>query len=128
MAETEIVTRKVMVGLHNIAAEIHAGLRENLVTDGRRTAVYFSSNKLAVAGLSYFIKENIRVPEDVSVIAFDETEAYTLFPTEIDFVKQPLKEMARASVKLLDDQINGNPSGTERTVFTAELIHKKSVR
>ncbi len=128
MAETKIVTRKVMVGLHNIAAEIHTGLQDNLVIDGRKTAVYFSSNKLAVAGLSYFIKQKIKVPEDVSVIAFDETEAYTLFPTEIDYVKQPLKEMARASVKMLDDQINGTPSGRERTVFAAELIHKKSVQ
>lgn len=118
---------KILVGLDNIAGEVHQGLDLYFQNSNNRKAVYFSSNKLAVAGLAYFIQKNIRVPEDVSVIAFDETDAYSLFPVEIDYIQQPLNEMARTAVQLLDDQINGQPS-RKSLIFPARLIHKKSVR
>ncbi|WP_100074066.1 LacI family DNA-binding transcriptional regulator [Chryseobacterium camelliae] len=123
----KVQIQKILVGLDNIAGEVHQGLDLYFQNSNNRKAVYFSSNKLAVAGLAYFIQKNIRVPEDVSVIAFDETDAYSLFPVEIDYIQQPLDEMAKTAVKLLDDQINGQPS-RKSMIFPARLIHKKSVQ
>jgi len=128
MSSSTVKSRKVLVSMQKITEDINRGLSENLRDNLKKTAVYFSSNKLAVAGLSYLNKNNIKVPQDVSVIAFDETEAYKLFPTEIDFIQQPLVEMAQESVKLLDAQIiNYIPNG-KKVSFSAKLIHKNSVK
>ena len=97
----DIVTHNILVGLENISEEIQAKLKIALGENPKNTALYFSSNKLAVAGLSYLQKTNIKVPEDVSVLAFDETEAYQLFPAEITYVKQPLEEMAHEAVSVI---------------------------
>jgi LacI family transcriptional regulator len=105
---SEIPSKKILIGLGNITEDVHNGLKENLNLS-KKTALYFSSNKLGIAGLSYLIKENIKVPKDVSVIAFDETEAYLLFPTEVTYVQQPLNEMAKEAIKLLDDISTANP-------------------
>jgi LacI family transcriptional regulator len=119
---------KVLVGLENIAGEVHQGIDQVLKKNTKNKALYFSSNKLAVAGLAYLIQHKINVPEDVSVIAFDETEAYSLFQTEISYVKQPLEEMAAEAVKILDSQINNYIPNGKKVTFNAELIHKSSVK
>ncbi|MEI7488900.1 MAG: substrate-binding domain-containing protein, partial [Chryseobacterium sp.] len=94
----------------------------------KKTALYFSSNKLGIAGLSYLNQKNIKVPQDVSVIAFDETEAYSLFPTEISYVQQPLIEMAKEAVKILDTQIDNYVVDGRKITFPAKLINKNSVK
>ncbi|KMQ68441.1 ribose operon repressor [Chryseobacterium sp. FH2] len=127
IATKNITAKKLLIGIHNITEDIYQGLDENFSKSKNKTAIYFSSNKLAVAGLSYLNKNNIRVPQDVSVIAFDETEAYKLFPTEIDYVRQPLMEMAKESVKLLDAQINNYVPNGKKVAFSAQLINKNSV-
>lgn len=119
--------KKVLTGLQNIAEEVGEGLKNNLDLS-KKTALYFSSNKLGIAGLRYLLKQGIKVPEDVSVIAFDETEAYRLFPTEISFVQQPLMEMAKEAVRLIDSQINSYSNDGKKVTFPAQLITKNSVR
>ncbi|MEY8759969.1 LacI family DNA-binding transcriptional regulator [Chryseobacterium tongliaoense] len=119
--------KKVLTGLHNIAEEVEDGLKHNLDLS-KKTALYFSSNKLGIAGLRYLLKQGIKVPEDVSVIAFDETEAYRLFPTEISFVQQPLMDMAKEAVRLIDSQINNYINDGKKVTFPARLITKNSVR
>ena len=127
IAASEIPSKNILIDLNNITANVHKGLKENLNLS-KKTALYFSSNKLGIAGLSYLIKENIKVPKDVSVIAFDETEAYLLFPTEVSFVQQPLMEMAKEAVKLLDSQIDKYTSEGKKITFPAKLINKNSVK
>ena len=124
---SEIPSKKILIGLGNITEDVHNGLKENLNLS-KKTALYFSSNKLGIAGLSYLIKENIKVPKDVSVIAFDETEAYLLFPTEVTYVQQPLNEMAKEAIKLLDAQIDNYTPDGKKITFPAKLISKNSVK
>lgn len=123
---TDISAKTILVGIHNITEELHRKLNDNLDLK-KKTAVYFSSNKLGIAGLRYLIDQNIRVPQDISVIAFDETEAYHLFPTEISFVRQPLIDMARESVKLIDNQINHYNPTVKRITLQADYMERNSV-
>lgn len=121
-----IAVKRILTGIHHITEEVHKQLKNKLDLS-KKTAIYFSSNKLGIAGLRYLIDNDIQVPEDVSLVAFDETEAYYLFPTEVSFVQQPLAEMARESVKLLDQQINHyNPDG-KRVTFQAKFMQRNSV-
>jgi len=123
-----IVSRNILVGLENISEEIQAKLKDVLGDNPKNTALYFSSNKLAVAGLSYLLKSQIKVPEEVSVLAFDETEAYQLFPVGITYVKQPLEEMADEAVQLLDMQIRQYSKTAKKITLSGELIIKNSTK
>lgn len=123
-----IAVERIKVGLDNITEEIHNQLANALGKNPKNTALYLSSNKLAVAGLSYLIKNNIKVPQDVSVLAFDETEAYKLFPTEITYVKQPLEQMTDEAIKLLDLQINEYSNTSKKITLSGDLIIKKSIK
>jgi LacI family transcriptional regulator len=127
IAKSKVSSKTILIGIHNITEEVHAKLKENLDLS-KRTAIYFSSNKLGIAGLRYLIDNNINVPEDVSLVAFDETEAYYLFPTEVSFIQQPLFDMAKESVKLIDSQINNYTPNGKRVTFHAKFMERSSVK
>ncbi|WP_175621864.1 LacI family DNA-binding transcriptional regulator [Chryseobacterium schmidteae] len=123
-----IVKKDILVGLENITEEIQTKLEQALGKNPKNTALYFSSNKLAVAGLAYLVRNNINVPKQVSVLAFDETEAYKLFPADITYVQQPLEEMANEAIKLLDLQINQYSTITKKITLSGNLIIKNSIK
>ncbi|WBX97182.1 LacI family DNA-binding transcriptional regulator [Chryseobacterium gambrini] len=127
ISKSDISAKRILIGIHNITEEVHQKMQENLDLS-KKTAIYFSSNKLGIAGLRYLIDHNISVPEQVSLVAFDETEAYYLFPTEVSFVQQPLYDMARESVKLLDNQINNYTTNGKRVTFHAKFMERSSVK
>lgn len=129
ISERGLVSKKILVSMRNITSEVHAGLEKHLkITSHKKTALYFLNNKIAIAGLHYLVKNRVKVPEDVSVIAFDETDGYSLFPTEITYIRQPLEEMAEQAIRLLDDQIKNFSEKAEQVVCQAELVKKKSVQ
>ncbi|UTX49369.1 LacI family DNA-binding transcriptional regulator [Chryseobacterium sp. MA9] len=128
LSKKTVEIQYLLVGLENIAQEVHLQLENRLGKKPENTALYFSSNKLAVAGLSYIVKNNIKVPEQVSIIAFDETDAYDLFPTEVTYIQQPIEEMAEEAIKLLDGQINNYISTGKRITLSAKLIPKASLK
>ncbi|MBK1896356.1 LacI family DNA-binding transcriptional regulator [Chryseobacterium paridis] len=128
ISSSGVTAKKILVKMGDVTSEVHAGLEKNLIIGSKKTALYFLNNKIGNAGLHYLAKNKIRVPEDVSVIAFDETDAYSLFPTEITCIRQPLKEMAKQAIKLLDEQTAHFSMKGERVVCQAELIIKKSVK
>ncbi|NPA09891.1 MAG: LacI family transcriptional regulator [Chlorobi bacterium] len=127
ISKSDISAKRILIGIHNITEEVHQKMQENLDLS-KKTAIYFSSNKLGIAGLRYLIDHNISVPEQVSLVAFDETEAYYLFPTEVSFVQQPLYDMAKESVELLDNQINNYTTNGKRVTFQAKFMERSSVK
>lgn len=99
--------------LHSEIAGIIEEAQKNKVD-----ALYFSTNKIAIEGLSVLARKKIKVPEEMGVICFDEADAYKLFPSTISFVKQPLKHIGKQAVqKLLEENAR-----TEQIILGAQLI------
>ncbi len=71
-------------------------------------AVFFATDTLAINGLKHLISLNLNVPEKISVLSFDESEAFELFYCPITYARQPLEEMGKLAVNTLVDLINHN--------------------
>lgn len=88
-------------------------------------ALFFSSSKVSIKGLAYLGEKKVRIPEELGVVCFDETEAYRLFPSKISYVKQPLESMGKEAVKTLLEEIDG-VERDRNVVFNTELIIQES--
>ncbi|MFW6248347.1 MAG: LacI family DNA-binding transcriptional regulator [Bacteroidota bacterium] len=82
-------------------------------------ALLFATNALSIYGLYAIRKSGVKVPEDLAVIGFDGHEVFDFFQPPISYIKQPLEEMGKESVKILLDQIKGTSK-----IVHAELKHK----
>lgn len=71
----------------------------------RPTALFSVSHTGAQAALKWCNERGIKVPEELSIIAFDDVEENRFFHPSITAVAQPIAEIARESMRLLlEDQ------------------------
>lgn len=71
-------------------------------------AVFFATDRLAIYGLKHINTLKLKVPEQLSVFSFDESEAFELFHCPITHARQPLEKMGKLAVSSLVDLINHN--------------------
>ena len=80
---------------------------------------------LALAGLSTIVRLKKKIPEDVAIISFDESEAFGLFYCPITHGRQPLEQIGKLAVNTLLNSI-AQPKGYKQLYLESELIIGKS--
>jgi len=88
-------------------------------------ALLFSTNTLAVAGLRYINSLNIKVPGELAIISFDQTEAFDLFYAPLTYIKQPLHEIGQMATKILLENIGKHNEPVQLNI-RAELVIRES--
>lgn len=67
----------------------------------RPTAVFCMSDEMAAGAINYCLDNGIKVPEDVSVMGFDNGKIAELFVPHITTVKQPSFDMGAVAMRLI---------------------------
>jgi LacI family transcriptional regulator len=72
-----------------------------LALDDPPTAIFAFNDNMAIGVLRAARAHGVRVPEELSVVGFDDTEQSALVSPALTTVRQPLAEMGRMAVSLL---------------------------
>ncbi len=97
-----------------------------LAADQPIDSIFFATNTLAIYGLKHLGKLNLKVPDDIAVVSFDEGEAFDFYYCPLTHVRQPLEEMGKAAVQSLSNRIK-NPSTPQQAIcLSAEVVVRKS--
>src|SRR5579875_98241 len=92
----------------------------------RPTAI-FAGNDLAALGVLRAARETrLRVPEDVSVVGFDDIPLSAWSTPALTTVRQPLTEMAAVAVRTLLETANGTGPLGRRVELATDLIVRES--
>ena len=74
----------------------------------RPTAVFALSNTIMLGALKAIRESGLSLPEDVSLISFDDNLYMDYLTPSITRVSQPVENMAKLAVKILFDRLEGN--------------------
>ncbi|NJP49324.1 LacI family transcriptional regulator [Streptomyces sp. SBST2-5] len=106
-----------------------AGYRQGLALlrrEDRPTAV-FAGNDLQALGCYEAARElGLRIPEDVSVVGFDDLPVARWVGPPLTTVRQPLTEMAEAAAKLVLDLAKGADQTATRVELATSLVVRSS--
>lgn len=91
------------------------------------TAVYAISDAVAIGICRALKEEGKKVPEDYSVVGFDGLDMASYYIPTLTTIKQPVVEMAEASVEILFDMIE-NGAKVQHKIFEGELLLRESSR
>jgi len=80
--------------------------RELLDRHPEVTAVFAASDEMAVGALSTAWERGLRVPEDLSVIGYDDTQDAQMSIPPLTAVHQPIAEMGSVAVRMLLENSN----------------------
>ncbi|MFL6074779.1 MAG: LacI family DNA-binding transcriptional regulator [Mycobacteriales bacterium] len=90
------------------------------------TGIVCASDIMALGAIKAVRKAGLRVPDDVSVVGYDDSKLMTCTEPPLTTVRQPIGAMGRAAVALLVNQIAGHPVPTEEMLFEPELVVRGS--
>ena len=93
---------------------------------GRPTAIFAGSDQQALGVYEAARQRGLRVPQDLSVVGFDDLPVARWVSPPLTTVRQPLAEMGRAAAQVLGDLIGGVPLHSRRVELATELIVRES--
>ncbi|SEN96544.1 transcriptional regulator, LacI family [Mucilaginibacter gossypiicola] len=108
---------------HGIASAIQPLLNSADKPD----AIFLATDRLTIEALKRLNTLGVKVPDDISVLSFDESDAFDLFYCPVTHGRQPLEEMGEAAVKTLINLIN-NQKINKKLTFQAGFVPGKSCR
>jgi DNA-binding LacI/PurR family transcriptional regulator len=90
------------------------------------TAVVCGSDLMALGAIRAVRRAGLRVPEDFSVVGYDDSPLIAFTDPPLTTVRQSVQPMAEAAVRALLDEIRGEPTPRAEYVFRPELVVRAS--
>jgi len=111
-------------------AFIRAGAKEAakdlLRSKPRPTAIFCASDLMALEAIAIIEEEGLRVPDDVSIIGFDNSPLAAGARVPLTSVEQPLFEMARQGAEILNQIIQNKKKPPVKILLPTKLIKRES--
>ena len=99
-----------------------------LIDQSDATAVFITSELVALGVLERLRERNVAVPLDLSLVTFDDVGSLHLFAPPLTAIRQPVADMAARAVALLMAHIAGTTSPDQQPVrLPVELVSRGSV-
>jgi LacI family transcriptional regulator len=103
-----------------------AAARRLLDRPDRPTAIMASNDQEAFGVLNAAREAGLRVPDDLSVVGFDDVPMAELVHPSLTTVRQPLYEIGRSAADMLIHWVEGLPPEPRRIVLPTQLMIRSS--
>lgn len=104
----------------------YKAMKKMLKLKDRPTAVFAAGDKIALGAIEAIKEEGLRVPEDISVIGFDDIELARYVTPKLTTIRQRSEEIGEAAVDILIQQINKKEKLKIRKIIPVDLIVRDS--
>jgi DNA-binding LacI/PurR family transcriptional regulator len=94
----------------------------------RPTAIFAASDDMALEVINVALAKGLRVPEELSVIGFDDNPIAAHGRVPLTTVRQPLMEMGRIALETLHQNLNGKKKSPTKLLLSTELVERQSCR
>jgi DNA-binding LacI/PurR family transcriptional regulator len=98
-----------------------------ILRDKTITALFAGHDRIAYLAYTVAREMGIRIPEDVSLVGYDDLPASHTHPVKLTTMHQPIYEMGVQSMKLIMPRIRGDDSKARHVVLKSFLVERDSV-
>lgn len=111
--------------------DLQSGYQEGcriLSLEDRPTAIHCFNTRVAMGVYMAIRDKKLRIPEDISLTAYDEAPVTELFTPPLSVVSQPLEAMASTAIDLLMKRMHeGNVAPLQHVMFPNTIIQRYSM-
>jgi LacI family transcriptional regulator len=103
---------------------------EELISKGKKkfTAVFAASDDMAIGALKVAYQNNIRVPKEISIMGYDNSQIAEMVTPSLTVISQPFERMgkmaARNLIKIIEKNIIVNNTIVEHKIIERESVEK----
>lgn len=91
------------------------------------TAIFAASDEIAIGAISVANKYNVKIPDQLSIIGYDNLKIAEMSVPPLTTVGQPLYEIGQTSANLLINMIDNNGPIKSKTI-SHKIIERKTVK
>jgi DNA-binding LacI/PurR family transcriptional regulator len=92
------------------------------------TAIFVASDDMAIEAINVALAKGVRIPEELSIVGFDDNPIAGQARIPLTTVRQPLTEMGRLGMDILIQQVQGKKRSPTKLLLPTELIERQSCR
>jgi DNA-binding LacI/PurR family transcriptional regulator len=115
----------------NSMAGGNQGMQALLSLPQRPTAVFASDDNMAVGAMHAAYQQGVRVPQDISLIGFDDISIAAYLTPPLTTIRQPVEALSQQAVALIENLIKGESDALEQAQHISlmpELVIRASCR
>lgn len=103
-----------------------AAIMKHMSAKGKIDAIFGLYNQSTILAYEVMQNRNIRVPENVSLIGFDDFALAATLRPSITVVKQSVEELARTATQLLLNHMAGETNSPQQIEIASSLVIRQS--
>ncbi|MEM9329216.1 MAG: LacI family DNA-binding transcriptional regulator [Bacteroidota bacterium] len=103
----------------------HESTLRLLDKETRPTAIFTLGNQVALGAMQAIQSRGLRIPDDISLISFDDQPYFALTCPPLTAVKQPIDLIAESAVQMLLARLESSPVSSKR--IHPHIVERKSV-
>lgn len=128
LKESGINVNPDLVCFSGIKPQDGANVVATFLKDKKFDAIFCISDELAMGVINELREQGLSVPEDVSVIGFDNIFSSSIYYPKLTTVSQPMYDMGSVGMRMLIKIINKQPMDNEHYVLPHEIIARNSTK
>ena len=91
------------------------------------TALFCANDEMAIGAIKGLIDLGMHVPDDISIIGFDNIDIAGIYAPSLTTISQPFREKGKSAMRVILSLINREPV-SENLVHDHELIVRESTQ
>jgi DNA-binding LacI/PurR family transcriptional regulator len=123
MQELKLPSRPIVIG--DWTSDFGYAFAKSITSIPDFTAVFAANDQMALGVIHGLVSNGIRVPEDISVVGFDDLSDARHFLPPLTTIRQNFEALGRRSVEMLLAELDGRDS-PHRTLIEPELVVRES--
>ena len=117
----------VQLQLRVSTPELGYGPASQLLEGGAHfTALVCYDDLAAIGAIRAFMDHGLRVPEDISVVGFDDIQGASYHNPSLTTIRQPLQQMGVVAARILLQRIRGDATFADSVPIMPELVIRES--
>ncbi|WP_431801122.1 LacI family DNA-binding transcriptional regulator [Halobacillus andaensis] len=92
------------------------------------TAIFAASDEMAIGAMASAYRMNIKVPDDISVVGYDNLKISEMAIPPLTTLSQPLRKMGEKATELLFEALNDKTSTQSSIIMPHQIIERESVK
>ena len=99
-----------------------------LVREKGITAVFCNHDEIAIGLINYCYDNNIKVPEDVSISGFGDTELASIYRPSLTTVREPYYDIGAVAIRRIIKEIDEDIVEEDNTYLPFHIMERKSTK
>lgn len=102
--------------------------RDALLKRRQATLIVAGNDLIAINAIHFLAEHDVNVPDDVSVVGFDDISWARIVSPRLTTISQPLAAIGKRAVELLNERMSGATIPSRATVIDVTLAERESVK